>query len=124
MVGAPTEVFPRHKPGLGADAEVGAGGWVVVMAMMAVAVAVGWLVILSVVLVRMIAVNDVGRHKAVDDAGHDLHAHKAQGKAANHEQAGHLVGLSIVGEVPLGRRQHAVEGGEDLDRLAARAIKV
>lgn len=68
----------------------------------------------SVLVVRVVAVDHVRGHEAVDDAGHNLDAHKADSKGGHHQEASPLPGDAIGNEVASGRRQHAEESGEDL----------
>lgn len=64
--------------------------------------------------VAVVAVDNVGGHIAVDDAGHGLDADKATNEAAHHKEAGCLVAPPSCLEIVFSLRQHVEQRREEL----------
>ena len=69
-----------------------------------------WMIILEgVVVVGMIAVDDMRRHEHVKKSGDDLDADEATHKAGNENEAGGLVRDATLLKVAFGLGQHAIQ---------------
>lgn len=63
----------------------------------------------------MVAVDDVGRHKLVDESRDNLDANEACGKEAHHDKTSSLVGPTLLLKVFFGLGEHAEQRGEELE---------
>lgn len=70
------------------------------------------------IVVAMVAVDDVGGHKLVDDSRDDLDANEACGKEAHHDKASSLIGPTLLLKVFFGLGEHAEQRGEEHDAEA------
>lgn len=61
------------------------------------------------IVMAMVAVDNVGGHKLVDDSRDGLDANEAYSKEAHHDKAGSLVGPTLLLKVFFGLGEHAVE---------------
>lgn len=76
---------------------------------------VGMAIVRGSIVVAMVAVDDVGGHKLVDDSRDDLDANKACGKEAHHNKASSLIGPTLLLKVFFGLGEHAEQRGEELE---------
>lgn len=62
-----------------------------------------------VIIVGMVAINDMRRHVLVKKSGNDLDANEACNEAAHHQEARLPLVPVILGEIALGRGEHAIQ---------------
>lgn len=67
------------------------------------------------IVVAMVAVDDMGGHKLVDDSRDNLDANEACSKEAHHDETGSLIGPTLLLKVFFGLGEHAEQGGEKLE---------
>lgn len=67
------------------------------------------------IVVAVVAVDDVGRHKLVDNSRDNLDANEACGKEAHHDKTSSLIGPALLLKVFLGLGEHAEQRGEKLE---------
>jgi hypothetical protein len=63
----------------------------------------------------MVAVNDVGGHKSVNESRDNLDANEAYGKEAHHDKTSSLVCPTLLLKVFFGLGEHAEQRGEELE---------
>lgn len=76
------------------------------------AVVVGVMVSSYVRVMGMVASNNVGRYKSMEDAGDDLDAEKAGNVTAHVDESRGFLVPPILLEVSQSRREHAKQGGK------------
>lgn len=72
-------------------------------------------IVRGIIVVAMVAVDDVGGHKLVDESRDNLDANEACGKEAHHEKTSSLVCPALLLEVFFGLGEHAEQRGEELE---------
>jgi hypothetical protein len=72
------------------------------------------MMVVMVVIMCVIAIDNMRRHELVKYSGDDLNAEEAPYKAGHHYEAGSLPLYSAFHEIAHRRRKHAVESREEL----------